>query len=403
MMTQTKSLWRNRDFLIVWGGQSISMFGTRVSYIAWIWWVLDKTNSAAAVAALGIAAALPSLLLGPIAGAIVDRHDRRKVMIGMDLINTATFASAALLMLAGALQVWHAYLFAAVSAAAMAFHRPSLQSSIPNLVGAEQLTLANSFYQISRGSCGFVGLLLGGVLVGLIGVTPTLALDAVTFLLAGVSLLSVAFPSPRTSRGDSWRVILQDTTGGFRFLLGRRNLFYLILLFALINFLLAPIGVLFSLMSKDVFDAGPQGLGMLNAAIAVGLLVGGFFTASLKRFRKHGLGILLGLLAIGALLVCFGASENLVVSLGILSVMGIFVAVVNVFESVIFQTRVPNELQGRVFAAQFAVCDGLQPISLAVIGSLLALASAPAVLIGSGIAVVLAALGGIASKGLKAL
>ena len=379
------------------------MFGTRVSYIAWIWWVLDRTNSPTAVAALGIAAALPNLLLGPIAGAIVDRHDRRRVMLGMDLINAATFGSAAVLMLAGALQIWHAYLFAAVSAMAMAFHRPSLQSSIPNLVGAEQLTRANSFYQISRGTCGFVGLLLGGVLVGLIGVTPTLALDAVTFLLAGLSLLVVAFPSPRTSRGDRWGVILQDTVSGFRFLLGRRTLFRLILLFALINFLLAPIGVLFSIMSQDVFDAGPQGLGMLNAAIAVGLLVGGFFTAGLKRSRKHGLGILLGLLAIGALLTCFGASGNLYVSLGILAVLGIFVAVVNVFESVILQTRIPNALQGRVFAAEFALCDGLQPLSLAAIGGLLALVSAPTVLIGSGIAVVLAALGGIAVKGIREL
>jgi DHA3 family macrolide efflux protein-like MFS transporter len=379
------------------------MFGTRVSYIAWIWWVLDRTNSPTAVAALGIAAALPNLLLGPIAGAIVDRHDRRRVMIGMDLINAATFGSAAVLMFAGALQIWHAYLFAAVSAMAMAFHRPSLQSSIPNLVGAEQLTRANSFYQISRGACGFVGLLLGGMLVGLIGVAPTLALDAVTFLLAGVSLLLVAFPSPRTSRVDNWRSILQDTVNGFQFLLGRRTLFYLILLFALINFLLAPIGVLFSIMSKDVFDAGPQGLGMLNAAVAVGLLAGGFLTASLKRSRRHGLGILMGLLAIGALLVCFGASENLVVSLGILSVLGIFVAVVNVFESVIFQTRVPNALQGRVFAAEFAVCDGLQPLSLAAIGALLALVPASAVLMGSGVAVMLAALGGIAVKEMREL
>ncbi len=77
MVTQSKSLWQNRDFLVVWGGQSISMFGTRVSYIAWIWWVLEQTDSPAAVAAIGIAAALPSLLLGPVAGAIVYRFDRR--------------------------------------------------------------------------------------------------------------------------------------------------------------------------------------------------------------------------------------------------------------------------------------------------------------------------------------
>jgi len=403
MTTQIKSLWQNRDFLTVWGGQSISMFGTRVSYIAWIWWVLDKTDSPAAVAAIGIAAALPSLLLGPIAGAIVDRLDRRKVLIGMNVINAAIFGSAAFLMFAGVLQVWHVYVFTAVSATALAFHRPSLQSSIPNLVGEEQLTRANSLYQISRGISGFAGLLLGGILVGLIGVTPTLVVDAATFLLAAISLLLVAFPSPRTSQGESWKTILQDTVSGFRFLFSRKNLFYLILLLGLINFLLAPIGVLFSIMSKDVFDAGPEGLGMLNAAVSAGLLLGGLFVASLKRYRRHGLGIILALLAIGVLLTSFGASKNLYVSLGILAVLGTFVAIVNVFESVVYQTHVPNELQGRVFAAQFAVCDGLQPVSLAVIGGLLALVSAQAVLIASGIAVVLSALGGFAVKGMKEL
>ena len=402
-MAQINSLWQNRDFLVVWGGQSISMFGSRVSYIAWIWWVLDRTDLPAAVAAIGIAAALPSLLLGPVAGAMVDRMDRRKVMFWMNLINTVIFGSAAFLMSIDVLHVWHVYAFTAVSATAMAFHRPALQSSIPNLVREDQLTRANSLYQISRGICGFVGLLLGGILVGFIGVAPTLWLDAATFLLAGISLLLVAFPSPKTLHVETWRTILQDTANGFRFLLGRKNLFYLILLFALINFLLAPLGVLFPIMSKGVFDAGPQGLGMLNAAIAAGLLVGGFLTASLKRFRRHGMGIILGLLAIGVLLVLFGVSRYLYISLGILAVMGVFVAIVNVFESVIYQTRVPNELQGRVFAAQFAVCDGLQPISLAAIGSLLMLVSVHTVLIGSGIAVILASVGGFTVRGLKEL
>jgi DHA3 family macrolide efflux protein-like MFS transporter len=403
MMTQSKSLWRNRDFLTVWGGQSISMFGSRVSYIAWIWWVLEKTDSAASVAAIGIAAALPSLILGPIAGALVDRMDRRKVMLWTDLINVAIFGSAASLLFADMLQVWHVYLFTAAGATSMALHRPALQSSIPNLVPAEQLTHANSLYQISRGVCGIVGLLMGGVLVGLIGVAPTLGLDAVTFLIAGTSLLLVAIASPRTSAIDNWRTVLQDIANGFRFLLNRKSLFYLILLFALINFLLAPIGVLFSLMSRDVFDAGSQGFGALNAAISVGLLVGGFLTAILKKFRKHGLWILIGLIGIGLLLTLLGLSTNLTISLGILAVMGIIVAVVNVFESVIFQTQVPNELQGRVFAAQFTLCDGLQPLSLAVIGSILTVVSTPTVLIGSGIAVILAGLTGFAVKDLVEL
>ncbi len=403
MMTQSKSLWRNRDFLIVWGGQSISMFGSRVSYIAWIWWVLEKTNSAAATAAIGIATALPSLILGPMAGALVDRLDRRKVMLWTDLINALLFAGAALLLFMDLLQVWQAYLFAAASATATAFHRPALQSSIPNLVSQEQLTRANSMYQISRGICGIVGLFLGGVLVGFIGFAPTLWLDAFTFAIAGFSLLFVFIASPKASRVEGWRIVLQDTVSGFRFLLSRRSLFYLVLLYALVNFLLAPMGVLFSLMSKNVFNTGSEGFGALNAAISVGVLLGGCLTAILKKLRHQGIWILAGLVAIGFLFAMFGFTTSLVVALLILAGVGILVSVLNVFESVIFQTRVPNELQGRVFAAQFAVCDGLQPLSLGLIGGILTFVSTPIVLIASGVSIVLAGLVGFAVKGLKEL
>jgi len=395
MKDRAASLWRNRDFLIVWLGQSVSMFGTRVSYIAWIWWVLDRTDSATATAAIGIAAALPSFILGPFAGAIVDRYDRRKVMRTMDLINAILYAAAAAMMFSGALRVWHVYLFAALSAVATAFHRPALRSSIPNLVTNDQLTMANSFYQISRGVCGFIGLLLGGILVGWIGEAPTLLLDGATFALAGLSLSWVSFASPRMETVARFKTVLADTLSGLRFLFSRRTLFYLILLYGLVNFLLAPMGTLFSILSKDFFGTGPEGFGMLNAAVSAGLLVGGFVAAGLRRLRKHGWVILCSLALLGAMLTLFGLSKSLYVSMGLLAILGIAVANANVFQAVIFQTHVPNELQGRVFAAQFAVSEGLQPISLALIGAVLAVASIPTVLVISGTAIVLATVGGL--------
>jgi DHA3 family macrolide efflux protein-like MFS transporter len=403
MQTAGTSLLRSRNFLLVWGGQSVSMLGSRVSYIALMWWVLEKTDSAAAIAVVGIAAALPSLLLGPLAGAFIDRVDRRRVMIAVNAINGLLVGAAGFLLVSQALQVWEVYLLTVLSSTAMAFHRPSLQASIPNLVGKDQLTRANSFYQVSRSVSGLIGLALGGVLVGLIGTAPTLWFDAATFFLAGGSLLFAAFPSPRTSEGQGWWTILEDTVSGFRFLRGNKTLLFMMLLFGLINFLLAPTSVLFPIMARDVLRAGAEGFGLLSAAVSAGMLLGGLMTASLKRFKRYGIAVIWGLVAVGTLLALFGISRDLLLSLGVLAILGVFVAVVNVFESVIFQSHVPNELQGRVFAAQFAVCDGLQPVSLAAIGGLLVLVSAPAVLVGSGVAVVLASLGGFAVRGMKEL
>jgi hypothetical protein len=125
--------------------------------------------------------------------------------------------------------------------------------------------------------------------------------------------------------------------------------------------------------------------------------------AILKRVRRQGVAILLGLLLIGSMLALFGVSKHLALSTGILVLLGTAVAAVNVFESVIFQSRVPNELQGRVFAAQFAICEGLQPISLAIIGTLLTAVSTSSVLIGSGIAIILAAVGSFTVRGMTRL
>jgi len=397
------SLWRNRDFLIVWLGQSVSMFGTRVSYIAWIWWILEKTDSPAAVAGMGIAAAVPTLFLGPFAGACVDRWDRRRVMLATDVLNAIILGAAAFLMFTGNLELWHAYSFAVASAIITAFHRPALQSSIPNLVKKEQLTRANSLYQISRGVSGMIGLLLGGLLVGFLGPAPTFVLDGATFALAGFSLCFVAFSSPRSGEGSDWRIVLKDTAHGFRFLASRHELLGLVLLIATINFLLAPSHVLFPIMSRDIFGTGPQGYGMLNAALAAGLLGGGFLSALLKRFRRQGLTILFCVLVIGLLMIGFGISPNIYWALVALAVMGLVVAIANVCESVIYQSHVPNELQGRVFAAAFALGDGLQPLSLALIGALLTYVSAPTVLVGSGIVLLAATAGAFLSRSLRSL
>jgi len=402
-MNNNASLWRNRNFVLVWAGQSLSMFGSRLTYIALFWWVMEKTGSATALAGVAIATALPTFFLGPIAGVFVDRLDRRRLMLAMNLINGLIIGLSATLLLIGRLQVWEIYLFTTLASTATVFHRPSLQSSIPNLVEPEQLTRANSLYQISNGVSGIAGPALGGILVGFIGSGPTMWVDAITFFVAGISLFVASFPSPRTVASSGLRSIFSDTIFGFRFLYREKTLLFMLLLFALINFLLAPTSVLFPIMAKEVLNVGAQGFGLFGSALSVGIVVGGLLTARLKRFRRHGLGIICGLVLLGLMLAVFGLSRSICLSLGALALVGLGVAIVNTLEAVIFQTRAPNELQGRVFGAQSAVTDGLQPISLALTGAVLIVFSAPMILIGSGIAAALAGLAALASRRIRDL
>ena len=403
-MTEPKTpIWRNRNFLIVWLGQSISMMGSSLSYIALYWWVVDTTESAGALASVALIAIAPTLLLGPIAGVFVDRFDRRRVMAAMNVINVGIYGTVASLMHLGVLEVWHLYVFMPLGAVATLIHKAALRSSIPNLVPPQALQRANSLYQISRSICSIVGVLAGGILVGLIGGGATMWLDASTFVIAAVALLFVSFSSPRGAETGGWQLLLRETGDGFRFLFREPLLLTLVFLFALVNFLLAPINVSFPLMAHNVLGTGSEGLSMLYAALSVGTLVGGLVTSLVKRFKRRGLWIVAGFVLVGGTLALFGASQRLHLSIAALVATGVGVAWVNIFEAVVFQSRVPNELQGRVFSAQLALGDSLQPVSLAAAGSILMVVPAPTVVVGSGIIIVVAGLLGLLSREIRTL
>ena len=396
------SIWGQRDFLIVWFGQTISTFGSRLTYVALYWWLLDE-KSTAALATAATLTAIPALFLGPIAGAIVDRVDRRRLMLVINLASAALVTVAATLLFAGLLREWMVYVINPLIAIGMLFYRPALQASIPNLVSSEQLTRANSFHQISNSIVSIGGWGLGGMLVGWIGSGPTMWVDAATFAVAGATLFFAAFASPRSCNGRGVAAIFRDTWHGLQHLVRERFLFCLVALFGLINLILAPTAVLFPVMAKEVLEIGAEGFGAFNSAVSAGMLIGGLFTAALKRVRRHSIWILGALIAIGLCLAGFGVSRQLVISLGLLVVVGVGVVIVNIFETVVFQSRVPNAMQGRIFAAQEAVCTGIQPLSLAITAGLLTLASAPIILIVSGLAVAVVGLAAFALRDLRSL
>ena len=397
------SLLRNRSFLLVWGGQSISILGSQMSYIALFWWVYESTESSAALASVAIVSAITRFLAGPLAGMFIDRVDRRRLMLTMNVVNALTMAGVGSLLYLGQLQLWHVYVSSVIAAGATLVHRSALLASIPNLVSKEQLTQANSVDQIAYSTSSILGPALGGVLVDLLGSGPTMWVDALTFLIAAVSLAFVWFASPRVAGEAGLRKTLSTAVSGFRFLFSRRSLLCMVALYGITNFMLAPTSVLFPIMAHDVLMAGAQGLGFLTSAVSIGMLLGGAFTWLLKRVKRHGAAILLGFAVLGTALALFGMTRSLPLAVIALGVVGFAAAVLNVFESVILQTRTPDEMRGRAFAAVNALTQSLRPLSLAVAGGLLLVLSAPVVLIGCGVAVALSGLGGACVRDVREL
>jgi DHA3 family macrolide efflux protein-like MFS transporter len=391
---------RNRSFLLVWLGQTVSLIGSGISSVAIVWWVWIETGSIVLMATVAIASTIPRLIAGPFAGAYVDRWDRRRVMLVLDAIAGVVTAAIASLLAFNALQVWHLYAFTGIVGFGAIFHATALLASVANLVHKEQLSRANSLMQLSHGTSGVFGPAIGGVLIAFVGVSLTLWVDVATFFFAAAMLLIVAFPSPRV-KAD--KTVLHDIATGFGFLRRRPALVTLLGLFAVTNFFIAPLIILLPVVASETLNLGAEGFGFLFSSLSVGLVGGTVILAAVKLRQHFGLYIIVAIVGFGAAYVLFGWSTFFVLSIAGLVAMGLAVSLASISSATVFQREVPLELQGRVFSARAVVATGLQPISLAAVGVLAEGLGPQTILIGSGALIVVVGLLTLASAGVRKL
>ncbi len=391
---------RNRTFLAVWLGQTVSLIGSGISFIAIIWWVFLETGSTILLATVAIAGTVPRLVAGPFAGAYVDRWDRRKLMLVLDAIAGVVTVAIASFLAFDVLQVWHLYAFTGIIGFGGIFHATAFLASVPNLVHKEQLSRANSLMQASHGASSVFGPVIGGILVVLLGVSLTLLVDAATFFLASATLLGVAFHSPRVK---TEKTVLADISTGFGFLRSKPTLITLLGLFAVVNFFIAPIIILLPVVASQM-GLGAGEFGVLLGSLGAGLFAGSVIFAAVKLRRHFGLYIIGAIVGFGAAYVLFGWSTLFFLSIASLGAMGFAVALASISSSTVFQREVPLDLQGRVFSSRAVLAQGLQPISLAAVGVLAESLGAQTILIGSGaLIVVVGLLTLVASAGVRKL
>ncbi|KPK99171.1 MAG: hypothetical protein AMJ90_09625, partial [candidate division Zixibacteria bacterium SM23_73_2] len=187
----SRSILKNRDFMLVWAGQTVSVLGDSLFQIALMWWVLERTGSTALMATVAILIALPTILLGPFAGTYADRADKRILLIFMDGGRGLLLFFPAALLYFESLQLWHVYILAILLSSMTAFSNPAINSFVPLLVQKDSLTRANSLIHSSRNLSGVLGPALGGILMALFGAGLVLFVDGLTFLFSAIALILV--------------------------------------------------------------------------------------------------------------------------------------------------------------------------------------------------------------------
>ncbi len=361
---------RNRTFLIVWVGQSISGLGNNLFGMALLWWVVKETGSGAAMSVTALATALPRIVLGPMTGVLVDRYDRRVLMALADFTAGLVTLGAALLYWRGVFSFALIITAAAILSAIAAFHEPSFQASVPVMVGANQLVRANSLMQSAQSAIGILAPALAGIIIGATGVGMAVFLDAISFFVASFSLFTVNFPSPRGAdrqRMSVWR----EAGTGFAFIFKHRLLFPMLIFNAMINLAVSPANALIALLVTQVLHAGPQFFGVLGSAQSAGILGGSLLLASFPRLvTRAGLSVILFTVAIGLAVAAFGLIPTPIAYVIAIAAAGFLMIMIGVAGQSIWQTEVPDQVRGRVFAARMAMGSGLMPLGLALAGPL---------------------------------
>jgi MFS transporter, DHA3 family, macrolide efflux protein len=356
-----------RTFLVLWLGQVTSTVGSSLTGFVLGVWVYQLTGSATQFALIAACAVLPGIILSPVAGVIVDRYDRRHVMIGADVGAALATGALALLYMAGALEVWHIWIATFAASACNAFQNPAYSASLVLLVPREHLGRANGLVQTGQ-AMSIIAPVVAAGLVATIGIPGVIAIDLGTFLFAMLVLALIRIPRPAAAVGAVRKSLWREAGVGWTYLRDRPGLLGLAMLFGFFNFFIGIAAVLVQPLILSFTSIGV--LGWLMMAGGSGMLVGGLTMSAWggPKRRIHGV---LGFLAIGGFaLFLHGLAPSPWLIAFVAPAFLFTIPIISGSCFAILQTRVVPEVQGRVFATTRMLSMAAMPLAYLTAGPL---------------------------------
>ncbi len=376
-LNQSITKWKKRFFMI-WSGQAVSQLGSRLVGFAFVWHLTSTYHSATILSIATLVSILPDVIISPIAGALIDRWNRKRVMIVTDILTAILTLVLALLFAFTNVQIWQIYLVMFLRSTFGAFQWPAMLTSTSLMVPKEQLARISGLNQTLAGAMGILAPPLGAFLVALLPMWGVLSIDIVTALVAVIPLLFFHIPQPeikleeKDANGKSQSNLWQDLAEGFKYVVTLPGLLAVILSAMLINFLVSPAFSLLPLMVTDYFKKGAIELGLIESVISVGFLVGGLLLSIWGGFKNRLVTSFIFLIVMGLSIALFGLVPNskFYLALGVLAMVGISNPLVNGPLHAALQARVDPDKQGRVFTLLSSGATLAMPIGLAIAGPL---------------------------------
>jgi MFS family permease len=360
-------------FSIVWIGQIISLLGTSMTGFAMTIWAYQKTNAATALALVGFFFVAPMLIASPFAGALVDRSNRKLMMMISDIASGIGSFAILILYTSGHLQIWHLYIIVAFQGVFQSFQWPAYSAAISTMIPKEHYGRANGMLSLADTASNIFAPILAGSLLGVIGVPGILLIDLATFVFAIGALLIVHIPQPRvTAEGKQAQgSIFKEAVFGFRYILSRPSLLALQLVFLTGNFVTGIPGAVQAAMVLANTSSNEKALAYVNSAGAVGGVIGGLVMSAWGGPKRRVHGVLMGWFIcslLGNVLMGFG---RVIPVWAVAAFAGMFfVPIINGSNQAIWQAKVPPDLQGKVFSIRRLIAWFVTPLAMLVAGPL---------------------------------
>ena len=333
---------RHRDFRLLSLGQIVSYIGSMISFVAIPYQIYQLTHSSLAVGVSGALEFLPIVAFSFVGGAIADSADRRTVLLVTDATLMVCVAILALNATVGSARLWVIYVMGVVIVAVDCIQRPSMDAMLPRLVPAEDMTAAAAI-QGSRGALGMiVGPAVGGALIAGVGLHWTFWVDVATY---AVSLTTLLLMRPQHPAAGAQRPSLSRMKEGVAYARSRQELMGTYIVDILAMTFGMPIALFPQIASHY---GGPEVLGLLTGAPAVGSLLATATSGWTARIRRHGIAVTWAACAWGGAIACFGLANSLPLALAFLALAGAADMVSGIFRMTIWNHTTPDALRGRL-------------------------------------------------------
>ena len=378
-----------RDFRVLWFGAFSSTVGTWMQKVAQSWLIFDLTNSSFYLGLDDFLGQLPILLFTLVGGVIADRHDRKRLLLGSQFVQMATAFALAALVFQGRVHIGHILALSFATGLAQAFGGPAYQAMIPSLIHKKDLPNAIALNSIQFNLARVFGPLFAGTTLAAFGTAMCFGLNALSFLVVIVALLSLTVKHIRPAEQ---KPILHELKGGLSYVRGEASIVALTVVASLSTFLGLPLLTFLPIFAREIFHGDIGRYSQMMAFSGMGAVAGALVVAWLGRFRHMGLTLLLVQMAFGAIIAAFAMSRVLWVSNVLLFLGGAALLMVFSMTASLVQLIVPDHLRGRVVSIYMVAFRGGMPLGSLASGFAASMASVPVVLAVNGALVAVVAI-----------